>query len=319
MGILNICKKLRMRNLLNTISETTASRIKNPFTGAFITSWLVFNWKPLVYIIFSDEKIAEKIKYIESSYSNSWDLLLYPLSSTVIFLFVVPYINLGNEWFIKKSKTDREKRLHEDQILMIERDTRIAEKQAEKEIAVEIVRKQNNKNLEITALQEKIILLEEAAMSERIANDKKEKETNLAINTMLQNIEVSRLENIDLKTKLAEFYSRNDSDKLSFRERINEPEFHIRNFINDRKKDRLPKLLDFNGRLIMEVVDDDNILQYYDPKLKSVIPVKEMFQIFDTADFRVSPKISDLLDVYDQAIANGLNLKPIPKATLKTL
>ncbi len=53
-----------MKEFLQSIFKTTEERVKNPFIGAFMASWVVFNWKPLAFFIFAGKKIEEKINYI---------------------------------------------------------------------------------------------------------------------------------------------------------------------------------------------------------------------------------------------------------------
>ena len=96
-----------MKEFLQTIFKTSEERIKNPIIGSFFTSWLIFNWKPILFFIFTNKTVEEKIIYIENNYSRSWNLLWYPLISTFIYLIILPYINLTIEFLLNYSQTKR--------------------------------------------------------------------------------------------------------------------------------------------------------------------------------------------------------------------
>ena len=56
-----------MKEFLQTIFKTSEERIKNPIIGSFFTSWLIFNWKPILFFIFTNKTVEEKIIYIENN------------------------------------------------------------------------------------------------------------------------------------------------------------------------------------------------------------------------------------------------------------
>jgi hypothetical protein len=56
-----------MKEFLQSIFKSTQERIKNPFVGAFMTSWVLFNWKPILFLVFSVTSIEYKILYMKLS------------------------------------------------------------------------------------------------------------------------------------------------------------------------------------------------------------------------------------------------------------
>ena len=54
----------KITELLETFFTIANQRIKSPFLGSFIFSWILINWKPIFYFQFSDEQINIKIKNI---------------------------------------------------------------------------------------------------------------------------------------------------------------------------------------------------------------------------------------------------------------
>lgn len=305
------------------MSDTTADRIKNPFTGAFITSWIVFNWKPLVFFIFSSDKIATKIHFIETTYSNIWHLLFYPLASTFIFLFLVPYINLINEWFVKKSKIDREKRLHDDQILLIKRETEIEEKKAEKEIAVEIVRKQENKNLEIENLRSTIAELEKILSSERTRSNEQLQILHNEISESSKKLEKAFIENHELNSKLStadfEIMKFKEMASLSISERNVFRDEQTRDFIRHRKTKKHPLIINIEGKELLEAIDAIGNLIYFDPETKKLIGVSEVMESMMMNNATEVYDRQKLRDMYHIAVNSGIGLKSVVDDTLTFL
>lgn len=70
-------------------------RITSPLYGAFIVSWLIWNWR-ILYLTFivSPEKISEtKIDYIIENYSDPSFIVWYPLLSTLILITIIPFFS----------------------------------------------------------------------------------------------------------------------------------------------------------------------------------------------------------------------------------
>lgn len=98
-----------MKDLLNTLKETTKERIKNPFIGTYIFSFIIVNWKPILFLFFSDLKIEEKITFIEVKYTSLSYNFIVPLVISLIYTILLPYFMLLIEEILKKSINGRKK------------------------------------------------------------------------------------------------------------------------------------------------------------------------------------------------------------------
>lgn len=96
-----------MKELLQSIFLTSKERISNPIIGTFFISWTAFNWKPIIFLLTSDQKIEDKINYIDSNFSTMYNLLLYPLITVLIYILVIPYVNLLFEYLLEFSRIKR--------------------------------------------------------------------------------------------------------------------------------------------------------------------------------------------------------------------
>lgn len=83
-----------LEDISKSIRADLYERASSPLLGAFLTSWLVWNWKT-VLVIFSDMKAVEKISHIDAViYSDFWLFLIFlflgPLITALLFLYLYP-------------------------------------------------------------------------------------------------------------------------------------------------------------------------------------------------------------------------------------
>lgn len=85
-----------MKEFLKNIFDNTLERVKSPFLGSFIISWIVYNWQAIVYFIRSKEDIEVILTTIGIEYnqSGSYTAWLIPLGFALFYVAILPYINL---------------------------------------------------------------------------------------------------------------------------------------------------------------------------------------------------------------------------------
>ncbi|QQT33013.1 hypothetical protein I6I99_10785 [Sphingobacterium multivorum] len=95
------------REIVNTISKATdlvtdpvKQRLSHPLIGSFILAWIVFNWEPILYMIFANASIEAKITYVNSCfYTSTWDkwrlYFLQPLGVALFYYGVLAWIDRG--------------------------------------------------------------------------------------------------------------------------------------------------------------------------------------------------------------------------------
>ncbi len=85
------------------IKAGVSERMSNPVVMAITVPWLIFNYK-VVVIIFSGATLNEKIQFLDDyftsavvvSLSNNWiHIYALPILAALIYLFIVPVMNLG--------------------------------------------------------------------------------------------------------------------------------------------------------------------------------------------------------------------------------
>lgn len=79
------------------------NKYRNPVIGSFIVSWIVFNWKVVLFILlYSDsysnlsfETFVEQI----TGLGNWCSFYLFPFLSIIFYVVILPIIGLGVRWF----------------------------------------------------------------------------------------------------------------------------------------------------------------------------------------------------------------------------
>ena len=158
---------MSLKELLKSILSTSSERIKNPFIGAFAVSWLIFNWKPLLILVFADLKLIQRIQLVDSQYSKIGDNLIWPLIVAVSYMVILPYLMFAldslSKWAIRGRKKDFVKSTVEDlvdrQLIVIEevRLEKLKSDSKDIEDLNEKVRELKNQNSELKELNDRLV------------------------------------------------------------------------------------------------------------------------------------------------------------------
>ena len=88
-----------IKEFIQSTFDSYRDRVKSPFIGSFALSFVLFNWKAFLILLYSDLSIIRKINYIEL-YHCSVENLIWPVVIALFYVIVLPYINLGIEWLL---------------------------------------------------------------------------------------------------------------------------------------------------------------------------------------------------------------------------
>lgn len=157
-----------MKEFVQTIFKSTEERIKNPFIGAFITSWILFNWKPILFSIFSSKNIEDKINFIDENFIETNHILWYPLFASIFYILVLPYISLFFDILLKysllkrndivvsnqKQNLENQKQLAIEEIRLEEAKTEFRERKYHNKLVEELQNRNNDLESEIQNMKE---------------------------------------------------------------------------------------------------------------------------------------------------------------------
>ena len=101
-------------DLIKDFIDTSRERIKTPITGSFMLAFLIYNWRPIFLLAFSDAKIEDKIIVINHQYCT-WDAILLPLVIAIVYVAGVQYIMWGFDYLTTKAHKERKVNRYERQ------------------------------------------------------------------------------------------------------------------------------------------------------------------------------------------------------------
>ncbi|OHY89448.1 hypothetical protein BI375_23640 [Vibrio rotiferianus] len=82
-----------MKQLLTSLKDTATTRLKNPILGAFVFCWMSINIKGLAVFLLSDNN--NKLHIVKSWQPNIFDDAVLPLSLTIAYLVILPWLHLA--------------------------------------------------------------------------------------------------------------------------------------------------------------------------------------------------------------------------------
>lgn len=139
-----------------SIQSILTQRVSSPFYGTLIISWLIWNWKIIYLTLFiSEKKINDsKIDFIIANYSETCNLVWYPLISTILLLTVIPFITNGAYWLdllFDNWRVNKKNNIEMKQLLTIEQSINLREQIVNMEKRFETLLA--DKNIEIEQLK----------------------------------------------------------------------------------------------------------------------------------------------------------------------
>ena len=78
-------------DFLKDLIDSGRERLKTPITGAFVLSFLAWNWRSFAILFFSDAPIEDKIIVINHEYCTFWNIL-FPIFIALFYTLLVPKI-----------------------------------------------------------------------------------------------------------------------------------------------------------------------------------------------------------------------------------
>lgn len=92
--------------LIKDFIDTGKERVKTPLSGAFLWAFIIFNWRPILFLLFSKESIENKIIVINYEYCT-FGALGWPLMVALFYTLVVPRIMLLIDKNLAKTRDER--------------------------------------------------------------------------------------------------------------------------------------------------------------------------------------------------------------------
>lgn len=121
-------------DLLKELIATSKERVKTPIAGAYFLSFLLWNWRPILFLIFEKVSITQKIIIINNEYCNIW-AIIGPLVLGLFFTVGVTYLMAFIDWALKPAKKIRLKIIYQtknddinEQLQLVEAELKLQDK-----------------------------------------------------------------------------------------------------------------------------------------------------------------------------------------------
>lgn len=106
---------MTLSELLKEVYDSSKDRIKTPITGAYTIAFILWNWRPILLLIFENAKISDKIIIINNEYCNL-QAILGPLLISLIITIGVPFLMTLIDWSTSSPKKTRLKYVYKTKI-----------------------------------------------------------------------------------------------------------------------------------------------------------------------------------------------------------
>lgn len=146
------------KSLKASLYERTAS----PIIGAFVSAWLILNWKLCLIVAFADDTIYERLAYIEKSpYIDIWPNLYFPLVAAAIFIGLYPLASLLPykwwEWYAKK-KAEIKNSMQRGVLISLEKSMELRNEIDNQEVKFEeMLKGKEQKNAELLVMHDNLL------------------------------------------------------------------------------------------------------------------------------------------------------------------
>ncbi len=98
-------------DLFNSLLESSKERIKNPLLGSIFTCFIIYNWRPIFFLLFSKQPIEDTIEIINNEYCYPLAILL-PILFAVIYTIYLPMLMVLIDKNLESTKIERIENLY---------------------------------------------------------------------------------------------------------------------------------------------------------------------------------------------------------------
>lgn len=102
---------MTITELVKSTIDSSKDRLKTPIVGSYICSFIIFNWRPILILLFSDEKVEQRIKTVNLYFDTwYWTLIsiIIPLLMVGVYTFLIPMLMV---WVDEKLRPTKEARI----------------------------------------------------------------------------------------------------------------------------------------------------------------------------------------------------------------
>ncbi|GIZ10266.1 hypothetical protein [Flavobacterium sp. UMI-01] len=117
-------------DLIKDFIDTSKERLKTPISGAFLWAFIIWNWRPIVVLLFSKQTIEDRIQIIDQ-YFCTLSALLWPIGLALFYTLAIPAIMIGIDWVLAPIKKIRIGRIYQSKDFVTDEKIKLARKEFE--------------------------------------------------------------------------------------------------------------------------------------------------------------------------------------------
>ena len=192
-----------IRDIYASFRQTSLERVKSPVLGAFVFSWLGFNWRMLAILFLSKHSIEQRIESINKTFDVG-NYILGPICTTALICFLLPRVNKFVTHIQDKPNSETVEMTLSSKIRIAELQQKIAELDAQKKLAEKKEEREIEEGIKQTKYDNMSLQSEITSLNNTIRSlTKKKTESDIQIEKLNSNVillkeDVSKI-NKDLK------------------------------------------------------------------------------------------------------------------------
>ncbi|KAF2508367.1 hypothetical protein EYY60_14650 [Flavobacterium zhairuonense] len=97
---------MTISDLIKEVIDSSKERVKTPISGAYLLSFILWNWRPITLLLFENTTITQKIIVINSEYCDVM-ALIGPFLLGIFFTVGIPYIMTVIDFLLAPAKKKR--------------------------------------------------------------------------------------------------------------------------------------------------------------------------------------------------------------------
>ncbi|EOC1302281.1 hypothetical protein ACR2RQ_002923 [Cronobacter dublinensis] len=160
-----------IREIFASFRQSSLERVKSPFLGAFVFSWIGFNWPMLAILFFSNREIEKRLVYIDLNFGIG-TYLLGPLSTAALIALLLPQINKLVTRIQDKPNSDTVELSLASKVRIAQKQQVIAEIEAKKKLAEKKEEKYIEESIHQIKLENKKLTIEVKELVESLNKTK---------------------------------------------------------------------------------------------------------------------------------------------------
>ncbi|WP_410517409.1 hypothetical protein QNH99_05910 [Pantoea allii] len=235
------------KDIFSAFRQSSLERIKSPFLGAFVFSWIGFNWQMLSILFLSKQNILGRLDYINTHFDVG-NYILGPILTTFIICLLLPSANKFVTKFQKGTNHETNMLILQSKIDIASKQVEIADYEAKKKLAEE----REKKNIEANI---------HAILEENI--DSREKLKSLNEQSLLNDRLISALNNevADLRKEVKALNSSSEKTADEYLKSLKEIS-SLKVEIEKNKRDKLEhsQLKKQNEELAQKLMEENSVL-----------------------------------------------------------